>query len=135
MTGTPWVSRYSRVRGISRMDFMPAQTTATLVRANSIKSPDISMVFSLPRCTPPIPPVTNIEIPAILAHIIVAATVVPPSWFCKIANGKSLLLTFTVFIPRANCSSSNLLNPIFIRPSMTAIVAGIAPSLRIIFST
>ena len=41
----------------------------------------------------------NIEIPAILAHIIVAATVVPPSCICEIASGKSLLLTFIVFVP------------------------------------
>ena len=35
MTGTPLVSRYSRVRGMSRIDLTPAQTTATGVRESS----------------------------------------------------------------------------------------------------
>jgi hypothetical protein len=58
-TGTPYVSRNSRVLGISNIDFAPAHTTATGVYPNSIKSADISNVVSAPLCTPPIPPVTN----------------------------------------------------------------------------
>ena len=60
---------------------MPALTTATLVCAISVKSALISIVFSAPRCTPPIPPVTKILTPAILAIRIVAATVVAPNNF------------------------------------------------------
>lgn len=59
----------------------PAEITATWVFPNSIRSAEISKVYSAPLWTPPIPPVTNILIPAICAHIIVAATVVEPSFF------------------------------------------------------
>lgn len=37
---------------------------------------------SAPLCTPPMPPVTNIGMPAALAKIIVLATVVAPALFC-----------------------------------------------------
>ena len=51
-------------------------TTITGVLVNSGKSADISNVSEAPRCTPPIPPVAKNLIPAKLAQIIVAATVV-----------------------------------------------------------
>lgn len=34
MTGTPFVSKYSKVLGMSRMDLTPAETTVTGVRAS-----------------------------------------------------------------------------------------------------
>jgi len=56
-------TRNSSVRGISRMLLTPAHTTATGVRPSSVRSAEISMVASTPRCTPPIPPVTNTLMP------------------------------------------------------------------------
>lgn len=69
-TQTPSVSRYSRVRGISKKLLQPELMTVTGVRPNSVKSankvstqllhdgtkslPEISMEISPPRCTPPI---------------------------------------------------------------------------------
>ena len=50
-----WVSRNSRVRGMSSTDLAPAQTTATGVRPSSMRSADTSKVNSPPRCTPPMP--------------------------------------------------------------------------------
>lgn len=76
--GTLYVSSVSRVRGISRIDLIPAETTITGVRESSSRSVDMSSVFSPPRCTPPVPPVTNVEIPAKCASLIVDATVVAP---------------------------------------------------------
>jgi hypothetical protein len=74
-TGTPSVSRSSRVLGTSKIALQPALTTATGVILNSAKSADISKVSSAPihllfnikaapRCTPPIPPVIKTLIPA-----------------------------------------------------------------------
>ena len=60
ITGTPKVSKYSKVFGISKIDLAPAHMTATGVCDSSIKSADMSNVSSAPLCTPPIPPVTNI---------------------------------------------------------------------------
>eukprot|EP00977_Amphora_coffeiformis_P018839 scaffold6754_cov148-Amphora_coffeaeformis.AAC.5 len=62
------------------MDLMPAETTTTGVRPNSIRSADMSNEFSPSRCTPPLPPVTNVEIPAMCAKRMVDATVVAPHW-------------------------------------------------------
>jgi len=75
----------------------PAQTTVTLVYPSSIKSADISKVVSAFLWTPPIPPVTNISIPAYLAIIIVAATVVLPLYYLAIQDAISLLLHFLHF--------------------------------------
>ena len=83
-TGTPIVSKYSRVFGISRIDLTPAQMTPTGVFESSRRSAEMSKVYSAPRCTPPIPPVTNILIPARLARYIVPATVVEPFIFLAI---------------------------------------------------
>ena len=48
-----WVSKYSKVFGISRMDLTPAQTTVTFVLPNSVKSALTSKVVSAPLWTPP----------------------------------------------------------------------------------
>ena len=42
-TVTPWVSKNSKVLPMSRIDFTPAQTTATGVRPNSVRSALASM--------------------------------------------------------------------------------------------
>ena len=54
----------SRVRGRSRMLLAPAQTTATGVRASSVRSAETSQVWAAPRWTPPMPPVANTRMPA-----------------------------------------------------------------------
>lgn len=76
--GTPIVSKYSKVFDISKIDLTPAETTLTGVLASSVKSAEISNVYSAPRWTPPMPPVTKTFIPARLAKYIVPATVVEP---------------------------------------------------------
>jgi len=53
---TPCVSSVSRVRGMSRMDLIPADTTITGVRESSSRSLDMSRLSSPPLCTPPVPP-------------------------------------------------------------------------------
>ncbi|KAH0194668.1 IdgA domain protein, partial [Aureobasidium melanogenum] len=58
-TGTPWVSRYSRVLPMSRKLLQPLLTTATGVRPSSVRSAEMSMVLSAPLWTPPKPPDTN----------------------------------------------------------------------------
>ena len=63
-TGTPRVSRTSSVRGTSRIDFGPAQTTSTGVRASSSRSAETSRLDSPPRWTPPMPPVAKTRMPA-----------------------------------------------------------------------
>lgn len=44
ITGTPFVSKYSRVRGISRIDLTPADTTDTGVRESYSRSALMSIV-------------------------------------------------------------------------------------------
>ena len=77
-TATPCVSRYSSVRGMSRIDLTPALTTSTGVRPSSTRSALTSIDASPPRWTPPIPPVTKTPMPAACASSIVDDTVVPP---------------------------------------------------------
>ena len=77
-TGTPMVSRYSRVAGTSRMDLTPEQTTATGVLARAARSPETSQLSRASLCTPPRPPVAKRRIPASAARCAVAATVVAP---------------------------------------------------------
>mmetsp|Transcript_18858 Transcript_18858/g.47140 ORF Transcript_18858/g.47140 Transcript_18858/m.47140 type:complete len:226 (-) Transcript_18858:268-945(-) len=109
-TGTPLVSSTSRVLGRSRIDFAPAQTTATLEIENSSRSADTSQLS--PRCTPPIPPVTKSRRPAIPANIIVVATVVAPLSPFASTSATSLLDTFLICIPAlARCSKSGSFNP------------------------
>mmetsp|Transcript_19724 Transcript_19724/g.54232 ORF Transcript_19724/g.54232 Transcript_19724/m.54232 type:complete len:229 (+) Transcript_19724:1266-1952(+) len=95
ITVTPCVSRYSSVFGMSRIDFAPAQTTATGVRPNSVRSAETSHDSSAPRCTPPMPPVTKTRIPATCAMSIVAATVVAPWRRRPTTVDKSRLDTFS----------------------------------------
>ena len=94
ITGTPYVSKYYIVLGISRILLTPADTTVTGVFPIYLRSALISIVSATSRWTPPIPPVTKMSIPAIEEHIIVADTVVEPSYFLAIAYGISLRLIF-----------------------------------------
>lgn len=48
-----------------------------------VHGPYLNLLDSAPRCTPPTPPVTKIEIPAICAAIMVPETVVPPFSPCN----------------------------------------------------
>ncbi len=63
---------------MSRMLFTPAETTATLVLASSVRSALVSKLCGAPRWTPPRPPVTKTRMPASEARRMVAATVVAP---------------------------------------------------------
>mmetsp|Transcript_36010 Transcript_36010/g.87018 ORF Transcript_36010/g.87018 Transcript_36010/m.87018 type:complete len:215 (-) Transcript_36010:151-795(-) len=136
MTGTPRVSRYSRVRGMSRMLLAPAQTTATGVLPSSVRSEETSHVCSAPLCTPPIPPVTNTSMPARLAMCMVPLTVVAPWEPLLIHMGRSRTPTFGIFPPPlASSSSSPSLIPTFILPPRTQIDAGTAPLALTSFST
>jgi hypothetical protein len=54
-TATPNVSSTSNVRGMSRMDFTPAQTTHILVRLNSIKSAEFIISNECPHSDKKIP--------------------------------------------------------------------------------
>ena len=60
------------------MLFAPAQMTHTGVFASSCRSAEMSIVFSAPRCTPPMPPVAKKRMPAMVAMSMVVATVVAP---------------------------------------------------------
>ena len=73
--------------------------------------------------------------PAISAKIIVEATVVAPRDLLAITTATSLLETFTTSFAFAKVSKSSSVKPIFIFPSIIAIVAGIAPSFLMIDST
>ena len=66
---------------MSRKLLHPELITVTGVRPSSVRSADISIEFSPPRCTPPSPPVAKIFIPERCASIIVPAIVVPPLCF------------------------------------------------------
>ena len=104
MTGTPRVSRYSRVAGTSRIAFGPAQTTATGVRPSSSRSDEMSNVGAAAtrarrarrggrrRCRRSRRP----RMPAACAAIIVAETVVaaqPPSASAIASDGRAALRT------------------------------------------
>ena len=135
-TGTPRVSRYSRVRGTSRMAFGPAQTTATGVRASSSRSAEMSNdglgPSRAPRWTPPIPPVLNTRIPAAREAIIVADTVVadhPPAAAPSARLWRETLRTEPAGAV-ASASSSSMPRPTSRRPSFIATVAGTAPEPR-----
>ena len=94
------------------------------------------MVTSAPRCTPPMPPVAKILMPAMWAMIMVVVTVVAPSAFLATSAGRSrrlALATLRPALPRYSISSA--LRPAFRRPPMTAIVAGTAPFSRMVCST
>ncbi len=57
----------------------PAQTTATFDRVNWIRSEEMSIVFSAPRCTPPMPAEVKNGMPASSAATTELATVIAPS--------------------------------------------------------
>ena len=124
------VSRYSKVRPMSRIILAPAQTTATGVWASSCRSAEMSMVVSAPRCTPPMPPVAKMRMPARLARIMVVATVVAPVRPVATIMGRSRRLTFSTFSARHIRSMSASSKPTFSLPSMMAVVAGTAPPAR-----
>ena len=127
MTGTPRVSSASSVFGISRIALAPAETTVTGVRANSSRSAEMSKLVSAPWCTPPMPPVAKTAIPAPWAAIMVAATVVPPVSPSAQAKARSARDSLSVPLAFANVSASVADRPMRIVPSMTAMVAGVAP--------
>ncbi len=136
MTGTPCVSRYSRVRPMSRIDLAPAQTTATGVCASSCRSAEMSKVSGAPRCTPPMPPVANTRIPAMAAMIMVEATVVAPIPLRASTKGISRRLHLVTAWPaRPSASRASPSSPTLRRPSMMAMVAGTAPLSRTTCST
>ena len=94
------------------------------------------MVVSAPRCTPPMPPVAKMRMPAILAMIMVVATVVAPSAPRATSAGRSRRLALATprpVLPRYSISSR--LRPALRRPPITAMVAGTAPFARIVCST
>ena len=97
-TATPRVSRYSSVAGTSRIDFGPAHTTATAVRASSSRSDEMSRVVARRsrRDGHPFPRCANTAIPAECAAIIVAETVVaaqPPACNAAARLGRAALRT------------------------------------------
>src|ERR1700722_10058876 len=121
---------------MSRIDLAPAQTTATRVRESSTRSAEMSNVSSTPRCTPPMPPVAKISMPASPATNIVAATVVPAEPLRAATSARSrreALTTPPLNWPRRSISCRS--RPTLKRPSMTAIVAGTAPISRTASST
>ncbi len=120
------------VSPMSKMDFMPAQTVATLILDIMNKSADMSKVVVAPRCTPPIPPVTKTEIPAISAKAILEATVVPPEPFVAISTPRSLYPAFATPDSRPRNSISSSVNPTLSLPWITAVAAGTTPIDRAI---
>ena len=139
-TATPCVSRYSSVRGMSRIDLTPALTTSTGVRPSSTRSALTSIDASPPRWTPPIPPVTKTPMPAACASSIVDDTVVPPCAPRATACARSAPRHRAPTAPRASPSwakrsSSSSLSPQMQTPSSTAIVHGSAPASRTTAST
>ena len=95
----------------------------------------MSKLSSAPLWTPPMPPVANTFMPAICAAIMVAATVVPPVRPSATAKARSARESFIAPDVMASDSRSPSDRPILILPPMTAIVAGVAPSSAMIFST
>ena len=59
----------------------------------------MSMVVSAPRCTPPMPPVANTEMPAMAAIIMVVVTVVAPSRPSATRMGRSRRLALVTPAP------------------------------------
>lgn len=91
---------------------------------------------SAPRCTPPIPPVTNNAIPTLWAMYIVPATVVPPFPSRLKTGARSLLDTLTLLKEVSEIEASvESERPIWIFPDIKAIVAGVMALERRIDST
>jgi hypothetical protein len=117
------------------MLFTPALTTVTGVTDSSVRSALTSNVAPAPRCTPPRPPVVNTRMPASAASRIVDATVVAPCSPRATTYGRSRMLTLRTDASEPSSSSPSSSSPILGTPSSTAIVAGVAPSSRMICST
>ena len=135
ITGTPRVSSTSRVLGRSRIALAPLATTVTGVRASSSRSAEMSKLASAPRCTPPMPPVANTSMPARRAQIIVAATVVAPVHPALSATARSARESLRTSGAAASASRRSGSRPTWMRPSITAMVAGTAPAARMSAST
>mmetsp|Transcript_19907 Transcript_19907/g.43255 ORF Transcript_19907/g.43255 Transcript_19907/m.43255 type:complete len:214 (-) Transcript_19907:306-947(-) len=145
------------VRCISRIDLIPALTTTTGVCPNSVRSDETSMLTSPLRCTPPIPPVTKVVIPAMCANFIVDATVVAPHSVTVSVPSSCLLEPVAAAAAaapkiigrsrvehfsarpsspaRARSSSSSSDSPTLQTPFLTATVAGTTPLSSRIRST
>ncbi len=123
------------VRPMSRIDFTPAEMTATSVRESSVRSAETSIEVSAPWWTPPRPPVTKTRMPASAAIRIVLATVVAPWTPVATTCGMSRTLTLRIAVSFPNISSSSSDSPTVGRPWRMAIVAGTAPPSRTICST
>ena len=90
----------------------------------------MSPVRSEPRCTPPMPPVANTEMPAAAAMATDADTVEAPNsqrWAIATGMSRSAILRAGPRMRPASSSSS----PTRTTPSSTAVTAGIAPPSRI----
>ena len=81
------------------------------------------------------PPVAKTSIPARWAQIIVAATVVAPVRPVARQAARSARDSFITPFACPRLSSSAALSPMWMRPAMTAMVAGTAPAARTAAST
>jgi len=119
---------------MSKIDLAPAQTTLTGVYPSSLRSAEISIVLSPILWTPPIPPVTNTLMPTSAQIIMVAATVVLPNYLRAMTLERSLREHLkTPFCWERDWSWGSV-RPTWMVPWRMAIVAGVAPASRIIFS-
>ncbi len=114
----------------------PAETTITGVRASSSRSAEMSKLFSAPLWTPPMPPVANTLMPASAGHDhgrgdrrAAGAPLARPR-----RRGRRATASWRP-TPAPARRARVALSPTFSRPSTTAIVAGTAPSSRMICST
>ena len=125
IVATPSSSSFSAVAAGSMMDLGPEQTSIPGVAASSSRSALTS--GSSPGCTPPIPPVALIGMPARAAAQIVALTVVAPTTPEATAIGRSRRATFVARPGSANRASSPSSRPTTTAPSTTPTQAGTAP--------
>ena len=95
---------------MSRMLLAPAQTTATGVRASSVRSAEMSQGW-VSRWAPPMPPVANRRMPARWARHMVAATVVAAVRFWTMAKARSRRLALRTFSCWARTRISSTFRP------------------------
>ena len=117
------------------MALAPADTTATGIRDSAVRSAEMSPLSCASRCTPPMPPVANTRIALACAANMVAATVVEPGSPDETAAARLLRLIFATLGVVASCSNSVGVSPMRMAPSMTPMVAGVAPASRTICSS
>lgn len=110
------------------MDFAPEQTTVPGRVARAGRSALTSS--SLPRCTPPMPPVAKTWTPALRARNSVAETVVPPSPRVLPRIGRSRRLHFRTSEAFASRSISSSPSPSLASPRTTPATRGSAPPAR-----